>query len=81
MINPSKLKNYNALCEIGVLTDSEHESIDSLISEIEEKQFEYLKRLETTTDEERKDDLNSKLVIIELQLKELALLRHPLILE
>lgn len=74
MIDTSKLKYYKTLCEKGAL-DDQQKDLDDIINTLEEKQFEYLKRLETAKDEERKDEINELLNTIDLQLKELVSLK------
>ena len=74
MIDTSKLKYYKTLCEKGVV-DEQQNDLDDIMNTLEEKQFEYLKRLETTKDESRKDEINELLNIIDLQLKELAAIK------
>ena len=73
----SKLKYYKPLCEKGII-DEQQKGLDDIINTLEEKQFEYLKRLETTKDEGRKDEINEVLNIIDLQLKELAAIKTTL---
>ena len=59
----SKLKYYTKLCEKGVI-EKEPENLDGIITLLEEKQFEYLTRLETTKDESRKDEINETLDLL-----------------
>ena len=73
-MNYSKLKYYKELCEKGIINE-EQKNLDGIMNALEEKQFEYLKRLETTKDEERKDEINELLNTIDLQLKEVASLK------
>ena len=70
----TKLKYYEKLYEKGII-ENEPENLDSIISTLEEKQFEYFKRLETAKDESRKDEINETLNMIDLQLKELAAIK------
>ena len=77
MIDTSKLKYYKSLCENGVL-DKRQNDLDDIMNTLEEKQFEYLKRLETTKDESRKDEINEILNTIDLQLKEIGSLKSAI---
>ena len=76
-IDTSKLKYYKTLCEQGVIS-AQQDDLDVIMSLLEEKQFEYLKRLETTNDESRKDEINEILNVIELQIKEISSLSAAL---
>ena len=77
MIDTSKLKYYKTLCEKGVIAEQQN-NLDEIMDALEEKQFEYLKRLETTKDESRKDEINELLSIIDLQLKEIGSLKSAI---
>ena len=77
MIDTSKLKYYKTLCDKGVLNEQQND-LDYIMNTLEEKQFEYLKRLETTKNESRKDEINELLNMIDMQLKELAAIKTTL---
>lgn len=77
MIDTSKLKYFNMLCEKGII-DEKQNDLDSIMDSLEEKQFECLKRLETTKDERRKEEINETLNIIDLQLKEISSLKSAI---
>ena len=56
MIDISRLKYYETLCDKGIIGEDIND-IDTIMHTLEEKQFEYFKRLETTNNEERKEEI------------------------
>ena len=69
MYNIKSLSYYSILCEKGIIEDQQQD-LNSFCGLLQDKQFEYLKRLETTKVEDRKKEINEILNIIDMQLEE-----------